>query len=81
MLGWWWSVNKLSELAPTRRFRLPHTGRTGVVLAHGEMGSSVRYDNSARHVKGTSKRTDQTFEFEAPGRVVIISGGTEVEPL
>lgn len=72
---------KLGELDPGRRFLMPYSGRTGVVVRQGEMGTSVRLDGRERKVKGKSKRTDQAFEFTAPGRVDIVSSGTEVEQL
>jgi hypothetical protein len=74
-------VSRISELAINRRFRLPLAGRTGVVVSHGDSGTRVRYEGSGRRVTGKSKQTDQTFEFDTPGRVVIVSSGTIVEPL
>lgn len=73
---------KVSDLAPERRFKLPYSGRTGVVVRHGDMGTVVRLDGQPRRVKGTSKRTGKSFDFVANGsRTEVISGGSEVEPL
>lgn len=72
---------KLGELEAGRRFHLPYSGKTGVVIRQGAMGTSIRYAGSQRHVKGQSKRTGQTFEFTATGPVEVISSSAEVEPL
>lgn len=71
----------IAELEPGLAFRLPYSGKSGVVVGHGNSGSRVKYDGSDRKVKLESSRTGQSVEFDAPGRVVIISSGTEVEPL
>lgn len=70
----------LAELEPGRTFRLPYSGKSGVVVGHGNSGSRVKYDGSDRKVR-LDRRTGQSVEFDAAGRVVIISSGTEVEPL
>lgn len=71
---------KLGELKPQRRFRLPDSGRTGVVVEQGIAGTTVRYDG-VRRVKGNSSKTGESFEFDRHGEEKYISSGTEVELL
>lgn len=75
---------KLHELEPGRRFRLPDTGKTGALVSVGDSGARVLYDG-ARTVREFQVRSGDEVvgdvAFESPGRPVIISAGTEVDPL
>ena len=68
---------RLDSLTPGARFRLPFCGKTGVVVSVGVGGTRVKYDAASRKVH--IDQADGFVEFEAPGRPVLISSGTEVE--
>jgi hypothetical protein len=70
---------KISTLEPGARFRLPDSGKTGVLVSVGDSGARVKYDASARQVEIT--QDGEITSFESPGKAVSISSGTEVEVL
>lgn len=75
---------KLGDLEPGQRFRLNYNGQTGALVSVGTGGSRVLYDSAQRKVEFTAKSGDEVVAevaFEAPGRPILISSGTEVTPL
>ena len=73
---------RLDELRLGQRFRLPYCGKTGTLLGHGVMGARVSYAGSAKDVAFEVRDADEVVgevAFTRPGRVEIISNGTEVE--
>lgn len=69
---------RLDTLESGDRFTLPSLDKTGTLVSLGPMGARVRYGTS--HIVVRERGTDATLaEFDAPGRVVTISAGTEVE--
>jgi hypothetical protein len=71
----------ISEVAPGKRFRLPHCGKTGEVLSHGAGGSRVKYDSAARRVQIKDDDGNELASFDAPGKPVVISSASVVEVL
>ncbi len=70
---------KLRDMKPGDRFRLPDSGRTGVLVSLGAMAARVIYDGAARQVAFTARNADESTDvsFEKPGGVVLISDHTE----
>lgn len=72
----------LGELQPGTRFRLPLSGKTGVLLRTGAGGSMVKYEGTDRDVNIRVRSGDEVTDevsFTAPGKSVQISSGTVVD--
>jgi hypothetical protein len=72
---------KLADVPPGSRIRFPHCGKTGVLVSVGLMGARIIYDGSARQVQIKVTSTGDDVSFEAPGKPLTVSSGSEVELL
>jgi hypothetical protein len=71
---------RLDEVAADTRVMFPYCGKIALVVSHGQMGTRIKYENDARTIEiaadeftGREART-----FTVPGKVEIVSGGSEV---
>ena len=75
-------VTTLSQLPDGGRFRLDSNGATGVVVRQTMSGTLVRMDRAKRQVEVRSREGGEVLaSFVAPGKPVILAGGSEVEAL
>lgn len=71
---------KLADLPLGSRFRYPDCGKTGVLLSVGAGGARIVYDDSGRKTAFKTGDGDDVT-FDAPGKAVVVSAGSEVEAL
>lgn len=75
---------KLHTLPPGSRFKYPDCGKTAILLSVGPGGARVKFDDSGRTVAFAVDRGDGTNDevtFDAPGKAVLVSAGSDVIPL
>lgn len=77
-------MTTLRSLPLGTRFRYPDSGKTAILLSVGESGARVVFDDSGRKVAFAVDRGDGTGDevtFDAPGKAVLVSAGSEVVPV
>lgn len=70
----------LSSLPLGTRFRYPDSGKTAVLLSVSPGGARIKFDHSGR-TKSFKTAEGDDVTFDAPGKAVIVSAGSDVVPL